>query len=71
MMSWLARLERDADKLIGRHRIDRRDGLRFDFEAGWMQIRSSNTEPIYRLVVETNDKQLTGKLHTALRRYFR
>lgn len=67
----LARLERDADRLIGPHRVDRRDGLRFDFDAGWMLIRISNTEPIFRLVVETNNKQLTGKLHTALRRYFR
>lgn len=67
----LARFEKTADKLLGRHRVDRRDGLRFDFEAGWLQIRPSNTEPIFRLVVETNNKQLTGKLHTALRRYFR
>lgn len=67
----LARFEKTADKLIGRHRVDRRDGLRFDFEAGWLQIRASNTEPIFRLVVETNNKRLTGKLHQALRRYFR
>jgi phosphomannomutase len=67
----LARLGVDADKLIGRHKIDKRDGLRFDFEAGWLQIRSSNTEPIYRLVVETNNKKLTSELHASIKRYFK
>ena len=36
------------------------DILTFDFFCGWFQIRRSNTEPIYRLIVETDSKQLTG-----------
>lgn len=34
--------------------IDSRDGVRFDFDFGWLLIRKSNTEPIYRIVAETN-----------------
>lgn len=37
---------------FGRAKIDRRDGLRFDLEEGWIQVRKSNTEPIYRLIAE-------------------
>ncbi|MCP4685046.1 MAG: phosphoglucosamine mutase, partial [bacterium] len=58
----LARFEKGVDKLLGKTRIDRRDGLRFDFKQGWLQLRKSNTEPIYRLIVETTSEQLTRKL---------
>jgi phosphomannomutase len=60
--SRLARFETEAQTLLGPATIDRRDGLRFDFDKGWVQIRSSNTEPIYRLIVETSDKALTESL---------
>ena len=63
--------ESEAKKLLGKTIIDRQDGLRFDFERGWVQLRSSNTEPIYRLIVETEDRQLTVKLHKAVKRYFK
>lgn len=58
----LKRFEKEAQSLLGRIRIDRRDGLRFNFKRGWLQIRSSNTEPIFRLIVETNDAKLTREL---------
>jgi len=58
----LARFEKGVDRLLGKTRIDRRDGLRFDFEQGWLQLRKSNTEPIYRLIVETTSAPLTRKL---------
>jgi phosphomannomutase len=67
----MKRLEKDVQAILGRTKIDRRDGLRFDFENGWVQIRSSNTEPIFRLIVETNDRVLTGKLSRKVMRYFR
>ncbi len=60
--SRLKQFEKQARRHLGKHRVDRRDGLRFDFEQGWLQIRSSNTEPIYRLIVETTSKTLTAKL---------
>lgn len=55
----VARVESGARKSFERLRIDRRDGLRFDFSRGWFQIRKSNTEPIYRLIIETDSKELT------------
>jgi phosphomannomutase len=58
----LAAFELTAQELIGAYSIDRRDGLRFDFSSGWVQIRTSNTEPIFRVIVETNSKSLTNKL---------
>jgi len=32
--------------------IDDRDGLRIDFDDGWVHLRASNTEPIVRLIAE-------------------
>lgn len=34
------------------------DGIRFDFDDWWFNIRMSNTEPYLRLVVEANSKSL-------------
>lgn len=59
----LSRFEQNiANRLLGRSRLDRRDGMRFDFDRGWIQIRSSNTEPIFRLIVETDDAELSRSL---------
>ncbi len=66
----LARFEKDAAEIFGRFTVDRRDGLRFDFDGGWAQIRSSNTEPIYRLIVETDDRRQTDRLNQMIRRFF-
>jgi len=55
----LQKMEKAVKKEFGGLKVDRRDGLRFDFEDGWFQIRKSNTEPIYRLIIETNSKRLT------------
>jgi len=67
----LKNFESEAKKLLGKTKIDRQDGLRFDFERGWVQLRSSNTEPIYRIIVETDNQKLTVKLHQAVKRYFK
>jgi len=67
----LARFETGAKDIFGDFKVDRRDGLRFDFDAGWAQIRKSNTEPIYRLIVETNDQRLTDRLNKKIRQFFR
>jgi phosphomannomutase len=32
--------------------IDERDGIRIDYQGGWVQIRKSNTEPIMRIYAE-------------------
>jgi len=33
-------------------RIDTTDGCRFDFDDGWLHLRTSNTEPVMRLISE-------------------
>jgi len=55
----VAKMEKAAKKSFDHLQIDRRDGLRFDFPRGWFQIRKSNTEPIYRLIVETDSSKLS------------
>jgi phosphomannomutase len=37
-------------------RADRRDGLRLDWPDRWVHVRSSNTEPIVRVIAEANDR---------------
>ena len=36
-------------------RVSRLDGLRLDWEGGWLLVRASNTEPIVRIVAEADD----------------
>ncbi|HUV30901.1 MAG TPA: phosphoglucosamine mutase [Acidobacteriota bacterium] len=66
----LKRFETKAHRLLGKVKVDRRDGLRFDFADGWLQLRASNTEPIFRLIVETSERQLTRALHAKVMSYF-
>ncbi len=35
-------------------RVDARDGLRFDLPDGWIHLRTSNTEPVMRAIVEAS-----------------
>lgn len=67
----LKAFERQADKLLGRCKIDRRDGLRFDFKQGWLQLRKSNTEPIYRVIVETADEASAKALLKSVVKFFK
>jgi phosphomannomutase len=39
------------------HLFDERDGLWFEHQNGWVQIRKSNTEPIMRIYVEGRTNQ--------------
>jgi phosphomannomutase len=36
--------------------VDRRDGVRVDWEDRWVQVRASNTEPIVRVMAEAPDQ---------------
>ncbi|KAA3633602.1 MAG: phosphoglucosamine mutase [Calditrichaeota bacterium] len=67
----LEKFEKDSVSFFGKSKIDRRDGLRFDFKEGWLQLRTSNTEPIYRLIVETNEQKLTVDLADKVKKYFK
>ncbi len=48
-------------KLFPNAKIDSSDGFRFDFPDAWIHIRSSNTEPIVRVIVESKDKTAAAK----------
>ncbi len=50
-----------AKKLFADAKLDTTDGCRFDFDDGWVHLRSSNTEPVMRLIVEAKDKQAAEK----------
>jgi phosphomannomutase len=43
-------------------RVDRRDGLRLDWGDRWAHVRSSNTEPIVRVIVEAMDERAAAAL---------
>jgi phosphomannomutase len=42
-------------------KIDTTDGCRFDLADGWCHLRASNTEPVVRLIVETETSQACEK----------
>ena len=42
--------------------IDNTDGLRIDFEKGWVSLRKSNTEPIVRIMTEADTQELMDYL---------
>jgi phosphomannomutase len=43
------------------------DGVRVDFETGWVHLRASNTEPILRLIAEAPSEQDAGTLAATVR----
>jgi phosphomannomutase len=43
-------------------RIDTEDGVRIDFAEGWVHLRSSNTEPIIRIIAEARDGDAAVRL---------
>ena len=42
-------------------RVDTSDGCRFDLPDGWIHIRTSNTEPIMRIIMETKDPDVARR----------
>ncbi|MFQ6036192.1 MAG: phosphoglucosamine mutase [Sedimentisphaerales bacterium] len=42
-------------------RLDTTDGCRFDFDDGWLHLRTSNTEPVIRMIVEAKDQRAAQK----------
>ncbi len=52
-----------ADEIIAKAKdvfadakVDLTDGCRFDFDDGWLHLRTSNTEPVMRMIIEADDK---------------
>jgi phosphomannomutase len=50
-----------AKKVFGEAKVDMSDGCRFDFEDGWLHLRSSNTEPVMRVIAEAKDDATARK----------
>jgi len=50
-----------AKKAFADAKLDTTDGCRFDFDDGWLHLRTSNTEPVMRLIVEAKDRQTAKK----------
>ena len=38
------------------------DGLKIDFNDGWVHLRKSNTEPIIRIYAESSSQEAASKL---------
>jgi len=51
-----------AEAYSDRGKIDREDGLTIETEAGWFNLRPSNTEPLLRLNVEAEDAATMQRL---------
>jgi phosphomannomutase len=50
-----------AKEAFAEARVDMSDGCRFDFEDGWLHVRSSNTEPVMRVMAEARDESIARK----------
>lgn len=50
-----------AKKAFAEAAIDETDGCRFDFSDGWLHLRTSNTEPIMRIIIEAKDQATVQK----------
>jgi phosphomannomutase len=50
-----------AKELFSTAQVNTSDGCRFDLADGWIHIRTSNTEPIMRVILETKDPDAAKK----------
>jgi phosphomannomutase len=64
----ISRVEKEITSIFGRVKTDRRDGLRLDLDEGWIQVRKSNTEPVYRLIIEARSEKLAQRLVSLVRK---
>ncbi len=51
-----------VESLYPTAQINTIDGVKFDFEEGWVHLRKSNTEPIVRVIAEHTDKEKANAL---------
>lgn len=49
-------------QLYKNEQINTRDGVKIDFQHGWVHLRKSNTEPIIRIYSEAKDEQAANAL---------
>jgi len=58
-------IEKEIERLkiaYANEKLNDSDGLRIDFEEGWLHVRPSNTEPIARVITEAKDSLTAYKL---------
>ena len=55
-----------AKKVFAEAKINTADGCRFDFADGWLHLRTSNTEPVMRIIVEAKNKKTADKYIDAI-----
>jgi len=51
--------------------LNESDGIKIDFDDGWVHLRKSNTEPIIRLYAEGKDEQAAGHFADLVRKVIR
>ena len=56
-----------AARTFAGEKMNRSDGVRIDFAAGWVHLRASNTEPIVRVMAEAADEDTAQKLIAKVR----
>ena len=66
----LKKFENDIKTFVQQPTFNNIDGLRADFPEGWVLIRKSNTEPIFRVMVETNNEKASLTLSKQVMEYF-
>ncbi|MBL7114081.1 MAG: phosphoglucosamine mutase [Bacteroidales bacterium] len=55
-------LLQQVKKRFSEHKLNEEDGIRIEDENGWLHIRKSNTEPIVRIIAESNSTDLADKM---------
>ena len=55
-----------AKKIFADAKVNTADGCRFDFDDGWVHLRTSNTEPVMRIIVEAKNKSTAQKYIDAI-----
>jgi phosphomannomutase len=56
-----------AKGLFADAKLDIRDGYRFDFSDGWIHLRTSNTEPVMRIIAEAKSECAAQKYVAAVK----
>lgn len=54
-------------QVFSKEKIDTQDGLKIDFENGWVHLRASNTEPIIRIYAEAKTEREASSLITQVK----
>jgi phosphomannomutase len=55
-----------AKKTFTNARLNSTDGFRFDFDDGWLHLRTSNTEPVMRVIVEAKNQETAKKYMSSI-----